>query len=313
MRGSFRGGGGFPSRGRVGALKVLLLCLCGVFVLQSLLEVWLGRSAFLVNYFALSLDNVEGGKWWVLVSYSFLHGGLWHLLGNGLIIFFAFNALREALSDSFLLKVYVFGVLSGGFLCLFTQYLGMSTYVLGASAGALSLLSLYCLLYPERTVVFLLFFVIPVRLKPKWVFWFLVCAESFGFLFEEIPVALGRAPLYAYSNIAYAGHLGGILVGVVSFFMLRGGLPSYLRGLSFRRFVPAPHRPYRVRVAKRGEAKGDEAKRDEAKRGEAKRGEAKRGGAARQARLDEILEKISARGFSSLTEEERAFIERVGK
>ena len=277
MRGSSKGGR------HVGLLLPLLLSLGGVFLLQNLLAVWLDRSAALVDNFALSLEAVRAGKVWVLVTYSFLHGGFWHLLGNALIIFFAFNALRESLSDRFLLGVYALSVLSGGLLCLFTQYLGLRAFVMGASAGALGLLSLYCLLHPNRKVVFLLFFVLPVCVKPKWIFCFLVLAESFGLLFEEIPVALGKTPLYGYSNIAYAGHVGGILVGVMSFLILRWG------HLFHRHVTSSLRRPYRVQTQQ-----------------ETKHGDS-------SYRLDAILEKINARGLSSLTEKERDFIEKTSR
>ena len=68
----------------------------------------------------------------------------------------------------------------------------------------MAILTLFCLLYPERPITLLIFFIIPVTVKPKWVFWGSLVISIGGILLYELP---------GHSHVAHSAHLGGMFAG----------------------------------------------------------------------------------------------------
>ena len=85
------------------------------------------------------------------------------------------------------------GVLLGG---------SFAAPVVGASAGAFGLVAAFATLYPERPLMLLLFFIIPVSMRAKFLLLFSALLTVFGLIFPM-------------DNIAHAAHLGGMLTGIV--------------------------------------------------------------------------------------------------
>jgi hypothetical protein len=72
--------------------------------------------------------------------------------------------------------------------------------VVGASAGAFGLVAAFALIFPERELMMLLFFVIPVRMRAKTL------------LLASIVIALAGM-IFPWDNVANAAHLGGMAMG----------------------------------------------------------------------------------------------------
>lgn len=193
----------------VAAFYLLALCI-GVYVLQALSAMFLHFR--LESVFGLSVAGAMQGKLWQFVTYQFLHGSPFHLLVNMLMFYFLGSEVERAIGTRHFLTLYFLsGVLGGlGWLLLTYPYEGVCV---GASAAIFGLLSAFAVLYPQREVTLLLFFVIPITLK-AW-----VLAVGLGVIQLLFTISPG------VGGIAYSAHLAGALAGLVyTLAIFRSGL-----------------------------------------------------------------------------------------
>ena len=275
------------------AVKAILWTNAGVFVLQALLEKWGGVYA-IRDVFALSQEGLARGYFFQLISYQFLHGGLWHLLGNLLVIYFMGKEMERVLGwKSFLALYFASGVVGGLLQITLTwidvfpdiadQFPGRPIVgVVGASAAAFGLVAAFATMFPNQSITLLLFFVLPVSFRARTLLWIALALAVFGI------VAMQE------SKVAHGAHLGGLCAGVgYVYFVVRGRW-------RFQKPAFSRQNPQR-RSARRGGKLWRNA-RPVAKKG--------RGGADFISReVDPILDKISEQGIHSLTEKERQLLE----
>jgi membrane associated rhomboid family serine protease len=243
------------------------------------------------EYGALSLEGLKRGFVWQLLTYQFLHGGLPHLVFNGLALFMFGRPVEMMLGRRAFLKLYLFSGFAGGIFQLLLalavpQQFGGS--MVGASAGICGLVAAFSLLVPDSTIY--VFFVIPVRAK-----YFLPLLIVLSTVFLFVPTGDGRT---SGVQIAHGAHLGGALFGLayLRWFYVSG----YFTALWERLRGPRSLRPIvKVRFP-HGEAWRHEksGRPDDAPSGDFISRE-----------VDPILEKISAHGIHSLTERERKILE----
>jgi hypothetical protein len=142
----------------------------------------------------------------------------------------------------------------------------------------------FAVLYPERPLMLLLFFIIPVSMRAKFLLLFSALLTLFGLVFPM-------------DNIAHAAHLGGMLTGIV---FVRYALYWHWHWPRLRRTRPQPLRslvkaPLRASAQwGQGSTRVDEDLPPEEFLSKA---------------VDPILDKISAHGIQSLTERERKILE----
>ena len=152
---------------------MLLVVNVVAFILQNVLYRF---SSFPVDgWFALSVGGLQHGFVWQLLTYQFMHGGLLHLLLNCWAIYVFGREVEETLGrKSFLTLYFTSGVIGGLFQALAGVLLGgaFAAPVVGASAGAFGLVAAYATLYPERPLMLLLFFIIPVSMRAKFLLLF---------------------------------------------------------------------------------------------------------------------------------------------
>jgi membrane associated rhomboid family serine protease len=231
-----------------------------------------------------------------LVTFQFLHGGLLHLLFNCWAIYVFGRELEEALGVSKFLALYftsgVIGGLAQAIAGGLAVHFGTTAWVLrfagptvGASAGAFGLLAAFAMLYPERRLMLLLFFVIPVSMRAK-----------FLLLFSGLLALVGI--LYPVSNMADGAHLGGMLTGVI---FVRYALHWDWHWPQLRRPGGKPA----LRLVKVGA--GGSGRWNRAKAGRADEDLPPEEFLSKE--VDPILDKISAQGIQSLTERERRILE----
>jgi membrane associated rhomboid family serine protease len=140
---------------------------------------------------------------WQLVSYSFLHAGILHILFNMLSLWMFGSTLERDWGKQRFLEFYFFCVVGGALTTVvlsFTHVLGMSpqTMTVGASGGIYGLLVAFGILYAEQRVY--IYGIFPIKAKIFAAIW--VGLALFGALQETGGVA----------NIA---HLGGAAFGFI--------------------------------------------------------------------------------------------------
>ncbi len=227
---------------------------------------------------------------WTLITYAFAHSlsDIWHILFNMISLYWFGKLFLEYLGNDRLIALYVLGALAGGVLYLLLSntipffQAHAATGMVGASAAIYAIMVGSATLLPDYTF-FLLFFG-PVRIKYIAFFFILL---SF----------LGTVSANAGGNIA---HLGGALIGFVYVRQLQrgrnlGGWITAILNAVAGIFRPKP----KIRVEYRREGPSVSRKETTA--------------SVSQQEIDAILDKISERGYESLSREEKEKLFRAGK
>ncbi len=183
-------------RRRVSAVGVLIAFNVGVFLYQLLRPDLNGR---LLELYALSSAGIEEGRWWQLLTHAFLHGNIWHLLFNMAGLWFAGRIVERVMGTGRFLALYVACAVAGGLAQLLLE--GGSSLLLGASGAVCGVILAFATIFPEAQIVMLLFFVVPLRFRAKYVGWGLTGSSLLFFL-------VGFEPW-----IGHAAHLGGCVTG----------------------------------------------------------------------------------------------------
>ncbi len=195
-------------------VRALLIANLGMYAAQ----VFFGPDWYAqLELWPLHSDLADGGlpfEPWQLVSYSFLHGGFWHLFAN-MFALYMFGPDVERLLGAVRFRWYylacVLGAACAQLLVSATIY--PSPYpTLGASGGIFGLLLCFGMAYPHRQLL-LLFPPIPM---PAWLF-----VTLYGVL-ELFLGVFGSS-----QGVAHFAHLGGMAAGY--------GLLRYWRAQSPRR------------------------------------------------------------------------------
>ncbi len=272
-------------------LTIWLVILNAVaFVVQNLAYQVFGHAR-IDELFALSLPGLKQHYYvWQLLTFQFMHGGLLHLALNCFAIYMFGREVEESLGKrSFLTLYFSSGIIGGLF-----QVLGALVWearcggeVVGASAGAFGLVAAYATLYPQRPLTLLLFFILPITMRARYLLLISGLMAVFGLLF-------------GHDGVAHAAHIGGMLTGI--FFVRWAGEWQWprLRQPFRRRARPvlvtahtqktSPWRPPKIETV-------DELPPEEFISRE----------------VDPILDKISQHGIHSLTERERKILEAARK
>ena len=273
--------------GRVISPTILILIIN---VLVYLLEVSGGSTSHRIfqEYGAVSLEGIQRGFVWQLLTYQFMHGGLMHLLLNSIGLYFFGRYMEMMIGHRTFIKLYLLSGIAGGVLQLLLGLVAerFAAPMVGASAGICGLVAAFSLLSPNSTIF--ISFIIPLRAK-------YVLPLTIG-----ISVVMILIP--SNDRVAHGAHLGGTLFGYAylrwsvafeSFFGWFSNLGERLRGS--RRSQPI----VKVRFPKSSSWQADESEGP---------GPAPSGDFITR-EVDPILEKISAHGIHSLTERERKILE----
>ena len=183
----------FPS-----GVKWLLIVNTAVFVLTSLLGPRFGADIRILELAPIAV--VQHFAIWQLVTYLFLHGGVWHLVFNMLTLWMFGTPLERDWGTRRFLKYYFICGIGAG-LCdvaLNAAIGNWSTSTIGASGAIYGLLLAFGVCYPDQTV--LMGFLFPIKAK------YMVMIYAAIELWMSLGVNTG------ISNIA---HLGGMAVGFV--------------------------------------------------------------------------------------------------
>ncbi len=154
---------------------------------------------------------------WQLFTYMFLHGGFLHIFLNMYALLIFGIPVEQAWGSRRFLLYYVFtGTGAGITILVINTLLGGVNYItptIGASGAVFGLLLAFGMLFPDAEI--LIFFIIPMRAK------FLVVLYG-GIELYSLIASSGQSP------VSHAGHLGGILFGLIFFLIIKK------RGISFK-------------------------------------------------------------------------------
>ena len=244
---------------------------------------------------ALFPSRLAQGRVWELLSYQFLHGGLFHLLINCAMIWFVGRQMEESLGKTKFLTLYLIAGVFGGLLqCLltWTHYLPEAG-VVGASAGIFGLIAAFAMVFWDREITFLIMFIIPVRMRAKYLLIALAVIGVLGIISKE-------------GGIAHGAHLGGMIWGVlfVLLFIQGGtwnGAEPWWGRLKDRFTVRRERNVVTTNGGARAYSHGDRS------------GEPVKEVDYVETEIDPILDKISREGIHSLSDRERAILEQARK
>ncbi|HEY3854709.1 MAG TPA: rhomboid family intramembrane serine protease [Verrucomicrobiae bacterium] len=271
---------------------ILLVTLIGCFIAQKLIEDLKGLT-WVLEHLALSTEGLRKGWVYQLISFQFLHEGVFHLLGNLIGLFFFGRSMEAMLGSRGMLKLYLASGTLGGLLQMalgfaFPEHFGRQ--VLGASAGVFGLIAAFATQAPDDPITILLFFFLPVTFPAK----VLLIVEGGISLLGTIGPFIHMT--FFDQGVAHAAHLGGMLTGIAWIRFMMSPTPPFQFWRSLNR-RSAPKRETAATPAKRS-PRSPRKKPDELPAGEFISRE-----------VDPILEKISAQGIHSLTDRERQILQ----
>ncbi len=180
------------------------LALICVNIVISIYAFFVDRT--FINQFAFQVHAVRDLKQqYRVVTSSFLHGGVAHLLLNMLTLFFFGPEVERILGKLGFLLVYFGAIITSGVVSLKVNRNNPDYASVGASDAVSGVLLSFCCFYPLQPL-YIMFIPIPIP------------AILYGVLFMAI-----SAQLMERSNrvIAHEGHLGGALAGVVLTILMR--------------------------------------------------------------------------------------------
>lgn len=287
------GGGGFGGSRLTPWVKRLLIANTAIYVVVLLAGLFTGTGGLVRDWFAFQPTDFLTRPW-TLLTYAFFHAGVMHLLWNMLTLFFFGPPLEERWGSRGFLKVYLVAAAGGALFSALFAFLDPNTYIVGASGATLGLMMAFAMIWPDMEVHIL--GIIPVKMK-----WLVG-----GLVFINLATALEGSD----SGTAVLAHLGGLAAAAL---LLKspwapsawGELPSRPRRAQQKRstaLVPwGGKKPAAVQAA----ATVTQARPAPTRSAKAER--------ELLDDVDRILDKISAQGLASLTEEERKRLDEVSR
>ena len=188
-----------------GATRVLIALNLVFFAYEQWLDrVDPGRQRWFELNYALSLEGLLRGAWWQCLSFQFLHGGWIHLAMNLLLLHSLGPVMETTLGRWRFVLLYLASGTLGGILHMVGAWMMPDSFgvpVVGASAGLCGLLAALGALHSEERLRVLLFFVIPMEIRAKFVLLGGIVISALGAVFVVGP-------------IAHLAHLGGFIGGL---------------------------------------------------------------------------------------------------
>lgn len=231
---------------------------------------------------------------WSIITYGFLHAGLFHILFNMLMLFYFARILLNLINEKIVLSIFFMGIIAGGlaFLTFYSlapqSFLVQTNSVVGASGGVSALLIFICIYLPYTQIRIFTF-----NVKLLYIL--------YAFIFFDLIGLLGPNQ---GGNIA---HLGGYVLGFIYAKQLQKGNDIGLGFQSFMDYIDDWFKP----KAKRGTRMKTVYKSDAKKMGGVDKKQFST--LNKQKQIDAILDKIGKSGYDSLTAEEKEFLFKAGK
>lgn len=240
------------------------------------------------GWFALKVDKVLQGQVWRLVTSAFCHSTdmVMHIVFNMLLLVWIGRVLEQMYGSREFLLFYLGAALMGSLLFVGLELVTKSGgSAVGASGAIMGLMMLFAIHFPRQRVY--LFFAIPIEMR--WLMIGLVLID----LYPSIAALTGHD---LHTGIAHASHLGGLFFGLA--YHRLGWRLERLLPASLQRAAPTRHRSAAAGNAGPAPTPAREKKPRPTNV---------------EKRVNELLDKISEHGMHSLTDEERAFLDKASR
>src|SRR5690554_6264181 len=227
-------------------------------------------NQWVLKQFALFSDwKVMGFRLWQVLTYSFLHAGILHLLFNLLMLYFFSGLFFTYFNQKQFLNAYFLGAIAAGLFYIINSYLmGQHHYVVGASGAVMAVLF---------TVV---------GYNPKMSIHLMIFGRVTLWVIALVLIGFDLIQLFSDNSGGHLAHLGGSLFGFLYGNYLKGSLFNFLPRFKLKQKKKAPLRKIRNAGTTSKITKSDEV----------------------QKRIDVILDKISKSGYDSLSQDEKEFL-----
>jgi membrane associated rhomboid family serine protease len=261
----------------------------------------------------VSITALAQGEVWTLITYMFVHQNLLHLGVNLLGIWYFGQRVQALLGARSFVLIYVLAGLVGAALQMATSaYLKgqPSVPIIGASGCASGLMLAFATLLPAEPMAVAIYFIIPLN----------VTARALALGFVTIELCLGILSLIWPASLqltgmklgetAYFAHLGGALLGWYYIKLMGyGQSPMTYEKLWRDKIQQRPNKPREVARVRHQRAMPEMDEMAVRRQHQAPGGRA----LPMMSDVDDILEKISTQGLSSLTEEERKLLDHASR
>ena len=256
-------------------VRNLIVANVAIYFLQ-LLTVRFGDP--ITRIFALRPDFIiHNFGIWQLGTYLFLHSvkSFFHILFNMFTLWMFGCEVERSLGSKKFFEYYMLtGIGAGLFHLLFSW--GSPIPVIGASGAIYGVLVAFAVLFPDRVVTLLLFFVFPVSLKAKYLVGIFVGISIFSGIQGQI--------FGVSDHVAHLAHLGGALVGFV---LLKGNfvISRFARKISLKQ---------QQRSIMRTQRREEEIR-------------------EKQREVDRILDRINEVGYDGISDAEKEYLKRASE
>ena len=261
---------------RLHLLEKIIVVNTFLFVISGIVSLLIPNGRFYI-FDLLSLSN---NLWdsliypWTFLTYGFLHHSFSHLFFNMLYLYILTQTFSNLFNPRMSLKIYILGILSGGFLFVLISNsipaLRINNSLVGASAGIWACIIFLCTYMPNKMISIFRF-----NFKLKYLAYFMIIYNLFT--------------VFSINSGGGIAHYGGGILGFCYANKLNKGrdigkfLDSFLN--YFTKPIKTVHKTnYNSRNIYN-----------------------------HQKQIDLILDKISKSGYESLSKEEKDFLFRAGK
>jgi len=252
-------------------------------------------NGFLLDWFVFPKELSEFiVKPWTIVTYAFLHEGIWHILSNMIVLYFSGSYFITYLTTKRVLTVYFLGAIFGGMFYMLSYNLFPafsdvgSTVLLGASASVMAILI--------ATATYIPYMGVRLMFLGSIKFWWIA---AFFVILDIVQIPVGNAG-------GHIAHLGGALFGYFYASQLKKGndIGSWFEKIMdgvVSMFTPRKKSPLKtVHKSKKSKVYYTKTTLSRDKN-------------PNQAQIDAILDKIGKSGYESLTKEEKDLLFKAGK
>ncbi len=258
---------------------ILRLLVANALVYLLTITVFTGKYFF--EWFAFSPSLVLQQPW-TAVTYTFLHGGFFHLAFNMLMLFFFGRDVEDWMGGPAFVRYYLLCGLGGAAASFAFLPIAPLNMVVGASGAVFGVALAFAVRWPDAQIFI---FPLPVPIKAKWL--------VIGLVSLDLLAGLSRPD----DGIAHFAHLGGFFFGL-----------AYLRlGNMLPRPTPVTihHEPVRVLAHPTAQAAQEEK--------EVPGPNSPQRTGPPDDELNRVLDKISDTGLNSLTSKERKLLDEMSR
>lgn len=248
----------------------------------------------ILNLFTLAADVSKiASQPWTLLTHMFAHDSIWHLLGNMLWLWMFGYIFLDLTGNRKIVPLYIYGAFAGAlafvlaynFLPALRQSLPIAQ-ALGASAGVMAIAVAVTTISPGYRIFPMLFGGIPI-----WVL------TTIYLIIDLVSIPLSNTG-------GHIAHLGGALTGFLFIYSFRKGYDWSGWMNNFFDWVANLFNPDKPK-------KGRNIKQELFYKSEER--PYKKTPNITEQRVNEVLDKISQKGYNSLTEEEKDILKRASQ